>query len=261
MFSSLSVNTGLEPEQKKEQKEEKKSEKISSSISPTPRRKNSREASFALLASVNPEKQEEDDHFIKGEFLSYFKRNLRKELAVEKDEKNQIFYLNSSDSSKAIKNGKYMYVVSRTGCLYISDFATIHSQIKAGKKVQCAGHLEVKGNRIVKIMNDSGHYTPTLMMFLSCISGLVKEGYLAEQFKIGITKNTKMDSLEMLKKNFEPGDYDVVFKKDTNTYTFVRENKTITITQQLLDETINTMTEPVVLPPSPPKHTTFTLGT
>jgi hypothetical protein len=55
------------------------------------------------------------------------------------------------------------YVWSRDGILYCAEHKGTqfhHSSFLSGKKVRCAGMIDVEGGKVKRVTNDSGHYKP-----------------------------------------------------------------------------------------------------
>lgn len=152
------------------------------------------------LAIVNEDKQDEDYHLFSGMLAvgSYFEPRDRKDTKIfinnqgkwaqkvyNKDTKSEV--------EVALANNKYMYAVGENGALYM-DNVTVHSQFKAGKHVQSAGHLVYKSDPLsVLIDNNSGHYHPTLSQFLSTIYGLIRAEILPTELQILLNNVTKND--------------------------------------------------------------------
>ena len=192
--------------------------------------KNYRHA-LGFLAKMNDYKREEDRGTIQ-----YYNKKIRKEFRVGRDADYNVFWLDSDNKNKPIHNGKFMYVVSRTGRLYLTADAVTHSQIKAGKDVQCAGHLIIKDKKIIDINNSSGHYTPTSSMFLTCINGLVAEGYLGPQFIVLFDKFTIFDDENKFDEKFSKEiKYRVTHNKKEESFNFETDSTSSQIKQALLE--------------------------
>lgn len=147
-----------------------------------------------FISKVGVEKKEADET-VKF-FVPYFKKDVRKTIKIQHDEKGILSFPGQNSHAITVKSGKYMYVIGLYGALYGCDYSTIHSQLKAGKPVQSAGHLYVDNNhQITAIDNSSGHYQPTLVTFLLSVYGLMREGYISSVgCRILINSFTKDDS-------------------------------------------------------------------
>lgn len=142
--------------------------------------------SFSVIAQLNSEKLDEDKEFFSGgSFLGcYFTSEQRKSCKVTMEENR--WYIEGKSLEDQRKS--YMYVISQAGSLYLGQSskvqAIVHSQIKAGKPVRTAGHvqheIDVNGNMCVVFNNDSGHYRPTLKQFLHGLEAAHKNGLLPE---------------------------------------------------------------------------------
>ena len=77
-------------------------------------------------------------------------------------------------------NEKLNYAMDAEGNFYIFNQTghpeLRHSSFFDGGPVACAGNLEVKNGRIVKINKNSGHYSPSSKMFQNVLTELKKDG-------------------------------------------------------------------------------------
>lgn len=158
-------------------------------------RKNRREKN---LASVTPEKAIEDEHNTAGlcALYCFFEKHERQNLKIECDEKLSAW--SYENSKKILASGRYMYAVGKNGAMYVGDGIAVHSQFKSGKDVQSAGWLSYEKKEDSKsfdltIDNCSGHYTPSLSQFLQTLRGLHHVGMIPNEFKIKLSKFTKID--------------------------------------------------------------------
>jgi hypothetical protein len=72
------------------------------------------------------------------------------------------------------------YAMDAAGNFYILNQAghpdLRHSSFFDGRAVACAGDVDVRDGRIVRINADSGHYSPSAMMFRNVLAELKKRG-------------------------------------------------------------------------------------
>ncbi len=162
-------------------------------------RKNRRENN---LASVTPEKAIEDEHNTAGicALYCFFEKHERQNLKIELDEKLSVW--SYENSRKILASGRYMYAVGKNGAMYVGDGIAVHSQFKSGKDVQSAGWLSYVKKEDGKsfdlmIDNCSGHYTPSLSQFLQTLRGLHHVGIIPDEFKIRLSKFTKIDTSDL----------------------------------------------------------------
>jgi histidinol phosphatase-like PHP family hydrolase len=75
---------------------------------------------------------------------------------------------------------KLNYAMDAAGNFYIFNQTghpeLRHSSFFDGRPVACAGDLEVKNGRIVRINSNSGHYSPSAKMFQNVLIELKKDG-------------------------------------------------------------------------------------
>lgn len=145
-------------------------------------------------AQVCSYKADEDVHMMGMGLFGYFSKEIRHLYKISADENQRLSY---EYTDAPLENGIYMYAIGVNGALYVGD-VTVHSQFKAGKKVQSAGWIEYQyladtRCALVAIDNCSGHYTPTLHQFLASLFGLYSVKYLPGQFQLKLSKYTKVD--------------------------------------------------------------------
>lgn len=70
---------------------------------------------------------------------------------------------NLMDTSNALGNGLYIFVMDKDGNIYAAPKETVghHSAFLSGRPVAAAGHIGVQNGRVTLINNQSGHYQPT----------------------------------------------------------------------------------------------------
>lgn len=138
---------------------------------------------------------EADDHQTKGMFamFQYLSDDEKKEYQVNLNCHRQ--WIDTKAHSIPCK--KLMYVLSPEQLLYVFDLS-VHSQLNAGKPVLSAGWVTYDSTHPEETLIDncSGHYTPSLSMFIGAILHLHNAEYLGCHFKIKINKRTKVDCPE-----------------------------------------------------------------
>lgn len=145
------------------------------------------------LAQVSKDKREEDEHSSRGifSFFQYFNDEERDDVEVIINEKGQWIFKKTRTPVEL--NHKYMYVVRHEGYgLYLFN-SSVHSQLNAGNPVLSAGWVEYSGTSAV-FDNCSGHYTPSLSMFMVTLLHLWQSQFFSETLQIRLHKLTIIDS-------------------------------------------------------------------
>ncbi len=98
--------------------------------------------------------------------------------------------MDTSDAplSLKIKLPGYAYVWDINGCIWMAkhaEFKMHHSSLGAGKKIQCAGMMNVTQGKVREINADSGHYQPTPRHLRLFVEYLRSAGVLSPDVAIG----------------------------------------------------------------------------
>lgn len=135
---------------------------------------------------------EADEHQTKGMFavFQYLSDDEKKEYQVHLNCHRQWIYT----KDRSIPCKRLMYALSPEQLLYVFDLS-VHSQLNAGKPLLSAGWVTYDSTHPEETLIDncSGHYTPSLSMFIGAILQLHNAEYLGCRFKIKINKRTKVD--------------------------------------------------------------------
>jgi hypothetical protein len=114
---------------------------------------------------------------------------------------------------KTIK--KEAYVWSRDGFIFTGEHIGgefHHSSLVSGKKVKCAGMINVLGGKIKSVDNDSGHYTPETRHLRNFVQFLERQNVVLANARI-TDKSTKPDTRVSFE-DFLSGDRTVRIRKD-----------------------------------------------
>ena len=160
--------------------------------------------SMPRQAVIDPAKKEDDFAAMEGDnfIFQYFDPDERKEHLVVVQDGKWIFQSTGRDVFKTASS--FMYVVLDEGLLgsrlYLFN-STVHSQLNAGAPVRCAGWIKHEPDNSITIDNCSGHYTPSLSLFIYTLKKLTH--YMGTSFTIGLAPQTKLDIPdELLKEQF-----------------------------------------------------------
>ena len=126
------------------------------------------EKSLELLNSC----KDEEKYCIMG--AMFFSRDYKKvEYYCDNYDLVKIQRINNNADLLNIKDGHYLYCILPTEILCL--FNGNHSAGSCGQPVICAGYIKITNNKIIKIDNSSGHYSPPFYMLIKAIKILKKK--------------------------------------------------------------------------------------
>ena len=116
------------------------------------------------------------DHGVLIHYMSDAERERARVVIV-----NGVLYTSKGEPTPYGTNGEELnYVMDAAGNFYMFNQTghpeLRHSSFFDGGPVACSGNLVVKAGRIVKIDHNSGHYSPTDVMFQNALKELKKDG-------------------------------------------------------------------------------------
>lgn len=150
------------------------------------------------LISVESHKQEADELLIGSQQLFYFSSEDKASYKVQASHEAAWRYDTSQEliATEHMPHQQKMYVIDDLGDIYLFD-ALVHSALNAGGPVQCAGWISyyVKDAKThLCIDNCSGHYTPSLVQFMSVLIDLRTRHMVPHEFFIKINRLCKLNA-------------------------------------------------------------------